>query len=82
MRIGIDARMLSKGGIGAYLKTLLAGLSRRDDDVEYVVFLQEEDMDGCAGLGCNFRRLVCAAAPYSLAEQVTLPGSWGASGWI
>ena len=73
MRIGIDARMVSMGGIGTYLKSLLAGLSRRDDDAEYVLFLQEEDMDSCAGLGGNFRRLVCAAAPYSLAEQVALP---------
>ena len=73
MRIGIDARMISMGGIGTYLKSLLAGLSRRDDDVEYVLFLQEKDMDCCSGLGSNFRRVVCAALPYSLAEQVTLP---------
>ena len=73
MRIGIDARMLSMGGIGTYLKTLLAGLSRRDDDAEYVVYLQEKDMENCGDLGGNFRRLVCAAAPYSLSEQVTLP---------
>ena len=73
MRIGIDARMISMGGIGTYLKSLFAGLSRRDDDVEYVLFLQEKDMDYCSDLGRNFRRVVCAALPYSLAEQVTLP---------
>ena len=55
MRIGIDARMISMGGIGTYLKSLLAGLSRRDDDVEYVLFLQEKGMDCCTGLGSNFR---------------------------
>ena len=73
MRIGIDARMVSMGGIGTYLKCLLAGLSRLDKDVEYVVFLDEKDMDCCADLGSNFRRVSCAAPPYSLAEQVRLP---------
>lgn len=73
MRIGVDARMISMGGIGTYLKSLLAGLDRRDDDVEYVLFLQEKDMESCAGLGENFKRVVCAAPPYSLAEQVRLP---------
>lgn len=73
MRIGVDARMISMGGIGTYLRSLLAGLDRRDDDVEYVVFLYEKDMDSCTGLGSNFRRVVCAAPPYSLAEQVKLP---------
>ena len=73
MRIGIDARMISMGGIGTYLRSLLAGLDRRDDDMEYVVFLQEKDMDCCADLGSNFRRVFCAAPPYSLAEQMRLP---------
>lgn len=73
MRIGIDARMVSMGGIGTYLRTLLAGLSRRDDDAEYVLFAQEKDVDFCAGLGGNFTRRVCDATSYSLAEQVILP---------
>ena len=73
MRIGIDARMISKGGIGTYLKSLLAGLGKLGDDAEYVVFLQKRDMDSCAGLGSNFKRVVCVAPPYSLAEQMTLP---------
>ena len=73
MRIGIDARMISTGGIGTYLRCLLAGLSRRDDDAEYVVFLQEKDMESCPGLGVNFRKLACTAPPYTLAEQVRLP---------
>ncbi len=73
MRIGVDARMISMGGIGTYLRSLLAGLDRRDDDVEYVVFLHEKDMDYCTGLGSNFSRVVCAAPPYSLTEQVRLP---------
>ncbi|MDE0330287.1 MAG: glycosyltransferase family 1 protein [Nitrospinae bacterium] len=73
MRIGVDARMISMGGIGTYLRSLLGGLNRRDDDVEYVVFLQERDMDSCARLGSSFRRVVCTASPYSLAEQARLP---------
>ncbi len=73
MRIGIDARMISMGGIGTYLKSLLAGLGKLGDDAEYVVFLQKRDMDSCAGLGSNFKRVVCVAPPYSLAEQMTLP---------
>ncbi len=66
--------MIAKGGVGTYLRGLLAGLDRRDDDAEYVLFLPPGETEACAGLGANFRRVVCAAAaPYSAAEQVALP---------
>ena len=73
MRVGIDARMISMGGIGSYLRCLLTGLDRRDDDIEYIVFLQDKDMESCVDLGSNFKRMLCPAPPYSLAEQVMLP---------
>ena len=73
MRVGIDARMLSMSGIGTYLRSLLAGLSRHDGETEYVLFLRKEDMESCADLGSNFRRVACAAPLYSAAEQTLLP---------
>ena len=73
MRVGIDARMISMSGVGTYLRSLLAGLGRHDGETEYVLFLRNEDMEACGGLGSNFRRVSCAAPLYSAAEQTTLP---------
>lgn len=73
MRIAIDARKLHDFGIGTYIRNILVGLARIDQDTEYVVLCRQADIEIVADLGPNFRAVVENARPYSLAEQIRIP---------
>jgi glycosyltransferase involved in cell wall biosynthesis len=73
MRIAIDARKLHDFGIGTYIRNLLLGLARRDEDTEYIVLCQPADGDSVMELGANFRAVPETARPYSIREQISVP---------
>jgi glycosyltransferase involved in cell wall biosynthesis len=73
MRIAIDARKLHDFGIGTYIRNLLAGLARIDQETEYIVLCDPHDADAVNDLAPNFRAVVETARPYSLGEQVWIP---------
>ena len=68
MRIGIDARWLSKpnpSGIGVYLTEVLTRLNRRDDGHEYYLFSNKPFVD-TIGTGLHFHRVLIPAKIGSL----------------
>ncbi len=73
MRIAIDARKLHDFGIGTYIRNILIGLTRLDQQTEYVILCRPEDLDVAGTLGGNFRAVAESARPYSLSEQVRIP---------
>lgn len=74
MRVAIDARKLHDYGIGTYVRNLLKHLARLDRTTEYVVLSSAPDAETIAALGPNFRALVQEAPPYSVREQLAIPG--------
>ena len=75
MRIAIDARKLHDFGIGTYIRNVLEGLARIDQQTEYVVLCRPEDVDMASELGANFRAIAETARPYSFGEQIWIPVS-------
>jgi glycosyltransferase involved in cell wall biosynthesis len=73
MRIAIDARKLHDFGIGTYIRNVLQGLARIDQQTEYVVLCRPADLELARELGPNFRAVEETARPYSLGEQVWIP---------
>ena len=73
MRIAIDARKLHDFGIGTYIRNVLIGLARIDQETEYIVLCRPRDADAVNDLGANFRAVPETAQPYSLGEQVWIP---------
>ena len=76
MRIVIDARMLYWTGVGRYTKALLDQLARLDHENEYVVLTRPADRglwEPAVG-AVNFRRVEVDINPYTLSEQLRLPG--------
>jgi glycosyltransferase involved in cell wall biosynthesis len=73
MRIAIDARKLHDFGIGTYIRNVLLGLARIDQETEYIVLCRPADADAIAGVGANFRAVAETARPYSVGEQVWIP---------
>ncbi len=73
MRIAIDIRKYHDFGIGTYVRNLVHHLARIDQRTEYVLLGRPQDRDRIAPPGANFRFVSEAAAPYSLAEQVSIP---------
>jgi glycosyltransferase involved in cell wall biosynthesis len=71
-RIGIDARKIDDGGIGRYLRALLAGLPPLLEGIELVVLAYDRDAAAVARLAPAARRVVVRAAGYSIAEHVEL----------
>lgn len=45
-RVGIDARMIDWGGIGRYTQNLLKSLAEMEQDYQYILFVNEENI-GC-----------------------------------
>jgi glycosyltransferase involved in cell wall biosynthesis len=75
MRIAIDARKLHDFGIGTYIRNILLGLARLDQQTEYIVLCRPPDAELANDLGANFRAVPETARPYSLAEQIAIPVS-------
>jgi glycosyltransferase involved in cell wall biosynthesis len=73
MRIAIDARKLHDFGIGTYIRNVLHGLARIDQQTEYLVLCRPSDVDAIGEVGPNFRAVAESARPYSVAEQVHIP---------
>jgi glycosyltransferase involved in cell wall biosynthesis len=73
VRIAIDARKLHDFGIGTYIRNILRGLGRIDQQTEFVILCRPEDVDVAGALGPNFRSVPETARPYSLSEQVWIP---------
>jgi glycosyltransferase involved in cell wall biosynthesis len=75
VRIAIDARKLHDFGIGTYIRNLLKYLARLDQDTEFVLLCRPQDVKAVEAVGRNFRPVVAASKPYSLAEQFTVPAT-------
>jgi glycosyltransferase involved in cell wall biosynthesis len=73
VRVAIDARKLHDYGIGTYVRNLITGLSRQDDDAEYVLLCNAADMDELCALGRRFHPRVVRAGNYSTREQWDIP---------
>jgi glycosyltransferase involved in cell wall biosynthesis len=73
MRIAIDARKLHDFGIGTYVRNILHGLARIDEETEFIVICRPADSDAVGELGANFRAVPETARPYSIGEQVWIP---------
>jgi glycosyltransferase involved in cell wall biosynthesis len=73
MRIAIDARKLHDFGIGTYIRNVLRGLARLDQQTEYIVLCRPEDVEVANELGPNFRAVAESARPYSIGEQFRIP---------
>lgn len=73
MRIAIDARKLHDFGIGTYIRNVLLGLARLDQQTEYVVLCRPVDVDAINELAPNFRAVAETARPYSIGEQIRVP---------
>ena len=73
MRIAIDARKLHDFGIGTYIRNILLGLARVDQETEYIALCRPADVDAINELAPNFRAVPETARPYSVAEQVAIP---------
>lgn len=63
MRIALDLTSTpkSKTGIGRYMLGLLKGLQEVDDENEYLLFAQDDDLDGFGVYKENFRFIPCSS---------------------
>ncbi len=73
MRVAIDTRKLHDFGIGTYVSNLVRGLARLDQDHEYTLICQPDDMEFVTSLGKNFRACPERAGNYSVREQLSIP---------
>ena len=73
MKIVIDARLISKKGIGRYLKNLIFNLQTLDNVNRYVILLKTEDLDRLNLFNKNFEVLEVNIREYSIKEQIFLP---------
>ena len=74
MKIVIDARMISWTGIGRYTRALIENLQTLDADNDYLLLLQKKDFAGVALNNLRFQKIEANIRPYSLGEQLYLPG--------
>ena len=73
MRIAIDARKLHDFGIGTYIRNVLIGLARVDQQTEFMALCRPADADAINEMGSNFRAVPETAKPYSIGEQFRIP---------
>jgi glycosyltransferase involved in cell wall biosynthesis len=73
VRVAIDLRKLHDYGIGTYVRNLVTGLARQDDDAQYVLICRPGDRDFVAALGPRFQPVVDRSANYSAREQLSVP---------
>jgi glycosyltransferase involved in cell wall biosynthesis len=72
MRIGLDARKLDDGGIGAYIRGLLAALLEAPAEDRFVAFLAPGDVGRLARGSPRLEEVPVRAGKYSLAEHWVL----------
>lgn len=75
MKIGIDMRMLNWSGIGRYTYNLVDGLMRIDKDNEYILFLNEDDIDNYTITNENFSKKPLSSKVFSLEGHYQLTSS-------
>jgi len=73
LRIAIDARKLHDYGIGTYVRNLVQGLARQDDDAAYAVLCRDADAGFVQELGSRFTPIVERSGNYSVREQLSVP---------
>jgi glycosyltransferase involved in cell wall biosynthesis len=74
LRIVIDARMLYWTGVALYTRELLSQLEKLDRINEYLVLVRPDDWDKWSPRSGNFHKIKVDMNPYTLAEQMLLPG--------
>lgn len=75
MRIGIDARFYGREGkgLGRYTERLLAHLTERKTDHEFIVFLRRENFSDFQPTASNVRTVLADVPWYSWREQLQFP---------
>ncbi len=76
MKIGIDARLYGTKyrGLGRYIKKLVDGVTRLNDNNQYVIFLTRENYDEFKTDNKRIKKVLMNARWYSLKEQIIV--SW------
>ncbi len=69
MRIGVDARKWRDGGIGTYIRNLLAVFLDRPQPHRFIVFLLREDIGSLARPGSPAEEVRVRAGKYSISEH-------------
>ncbi|MEM4655236.1 MAG: glycosyltransferase family 1 protein [Thermosphaera sp.] len=72
MKIGIDARLFGKSGIGRYLKNLIDELEKIDNSNDYIIFVDKEGNESYHPKNPRFKKWLVSAPPFSFEEQTTL----------
>ena len=73
MHITVDARMITKSGIGRYIQNLVVYLARYQRECTYTVVVNPEDTFPGKYENLKIRRLDSTIPIYSLREQIVLP---------
>ncbi len=80
MRIALDARKIRDGGIGTYIRELLAALAVEPGPHEWVALIDPGDLGAFAWPGARVREAVVRAGKYGLAEHLVVPRAARAAG--
>lgn len=72
MKIGIDARLFGKSGIGRYLKNLIDELEKIDNSNDYIIFVDKKGNESYHPKNPRFKKWLVNAQPFSIEEQTTL----------
>jgi len=74
MRIGIDARMMSKGfGLARYIEQLVLHLEQIDTENEYVLFMKKDNWNSFESKNKKFTKVLADIHWYGFAEQLKFP---------
>jgi glycosyltransferase involved in cell wall biosynthesis len=73
MIVGLDARKLRDGGIGTYIRGLLAGLAEAPRGHEFVALVDPRDLGSAARADGLVREVPVRAGKYGLGEHLVVP---------
>lgn len=73
LRIGIDARLYSKTGVGRYIRSLMYALSEADHTNRYFIYLNKSDYDTYKIPNSNWKKRRVDIAWHSITEQIYFP---------
>ncbi len=73
MRIGIDARLYNKTGVGRYIRNIIFELSLIDTHNDYIVYLNREDYTNFDPPGKNWTKKLLNIPWHTIKEQIILP---------